>query len=534
VQRLGPIVAIAVLAPNSAEAFSYLSTVSADCHERITLEALRSVRAELGMSITESDESVHAMMDDLPFDIEEDLADLPAAALVIGVRYNDLKGRGPADIDQLAMIHGDPDAQQEHCLRKPDQDEPNGSEAALVQCRTFIEEAFLAALEGIGPDQRPDPARTISVPHVLLLRGRVESELPRFWFNLGRAIHTLQDSYSHTYRTPDGSRVTAALNWVDFVEHELEEPRDGPQHIADLDDCEASGPIHEVRRSRATTATIELLRLALDEEKDERAKIAGLRAILADHTSLEPGCTFENGWCGAKEAELAEGLLCGCRETSGRSGAPIGILLVFLFLIARRRSAIAIAIACVVLSASPVRAEDETQAETEKDSEQEKESTVEVIPGTGLMLHLAGGASFDEPAIAAIAAGRYRLSDRWLFGADLEWNPWVTPSPRRFRAGAINFYGTVIRQWPMKREEVKLRSTVNVGTSVLLIDLVGAPSGHVGFLFGFSVLGVEWQISEGWYMVFDPAHLMIPIPQITGAPFGYVQYRFTLGIQFGG
>ena len=35
-------------------------------------------------------------------------------------------------------------------------------------------------------------------------------------------------------------------------------------------------------------------------------------------------------------------------------------------------------------------------------------------------------------------------------------------------------------------------------------------------------------------MIFDPLHLEIPIPHLTGAPLFYPQYRLTIGFQYGG
>ena len=46
-------------------------------------------------------------------------------------------------------------------------------------------------------------------------------------------------------------------------------------------------------------------------------------------------------------------------------------------------------------------------------------------------------------------------------------------------------------------------------------------------------LGLEWKASRTLYLIFDPTSIAIPVPQLSGAPFGYPQYRFTIGLQLG-
>lgn len=531
------LIAGALMAPLTAEAFTYESTVTQPCHEYITFTAFDEVREDGGAPIIEPTEDERAMIDDLMFLMGPDRTDLVPAALAIGVRDVDLKGRGPAEIDQLAIIHGDPELQPEHCLRRAEHDEPNGTIDAIAACRQVIVERFSAALEGLGADGKPDPAKRIDVVHTLSLRGQVTSSLPLFWVELGRALHTLQDSYTHTYRADGGAGpITVTMNWIEFVEHRLDEARDGPQHIEKLDRCDDKQPTGLMRHTKAARATEEMIRIAV-EPIDRAAKLAKLETLLDEHLAHKAGCTFENQWCQAPESDLAQSLICGCSMTH-RGSFGIGWLVLMVLLFLRRRSPMrkltcnSISLALVLLVAAPAFAEEKKEDGGDRAHGEHSAEAVE-IPGTGMMLHLAAAASFDNPALAFVGAGRYRLDEAWILGLDAEWNPWVVPETRDLRAGSINVYATVIRQFRMDYEDVHLRTTVNAGTSILLTDLVGAPSGQVGVLLGLSVLGVEWKLSKGWYMVFDPAHIIIPIPQLKGAPFGYPQYRFTLGVQFG-
>ena len=117
-----------VAVPDPTPAYTVSSLVSSGCHERITSEALRTVRLELptaGPLPLTSDE--RALVDDLQFKADGDMRDLGGATLLIGVRDNDLKGRSAGDLTMLAGVHGDPNTQQEHCLRNVSQDEPGGS-----------------------------------------------------------------------------------------------------------------------------------------------------------------------------------------------------------------------------------------------------------------------------------------------------------------------------------------------------------------------------------------------------------------------
>ena len=54
-----------------------------------------------------------------PADFERDLA---AMSLLLGVRDNDLKGNNPLDSLQLVQVHGNPDTQEEHCIRNANDD----------------------------------------------------------------------------------------------------------------------------------------------------------------------------------------------------------------------------------------------------------------------------------------------------------------------------------------------------------------------------------------------------------------------------
>ena len=86
------------------------------------------------------------------------MIDLGGATLLIGTRDNDLKGRSSDNLAYLGAVHGDPNNQDEHCLRSAGQDEPGGSAAAVAACRAYIRGRVAEALDGLGANGAPDLA----------------------------------------------------------------------------------------------------------------------------------------------------------------------------------------------------------------------------------------------------------------------------------------------------------------------------------------------------------------------------------------
>jgi hypothetical protein len=64
-----------------------------------------------------------------------------------------------------------------------------------------------------------------------------------------------------------------------------------------------------------------------------------------------------------------------------------------------------------------------------------------------------------------------------------------------------------------------------------MMNLYGAPAGSVGIYLGAGFLGVEWKVARGTYVVIDPLHISVPVPQLEGIPFAYRQYRATLAVE---
>jgi hypothetical protein len=558
-----------------AHAYTIASVVTPGCHEQITTDALRAVRLEPATIATAAplpaDRNERALITDLEFRPDDDMTDLGGATLLIGVRDNDLKGRDSNDLSQLALVHGDPNNQREHCLRNAHEKEPGGSQMAVADCRDFIAGRIQEALAALDAAGAPDPTNRTSLPLYLSLRHKVDASLPTYYVKVGQAIHALEDSFTHTYRTADGMKITTVLDWVDEANGTLDEATDGPPHATELDRCDDPDPLslRGRRRVLATEAATAMLRATLDPTQTTAQKTTAVEALLDNYLSISPDCTgaaapspaapsFDNGWCQAPEHDLGNGAT-GCavggpEPRSSRWGAVamIGLFLGLGTLVGRRRrrgkgptiglTALLFAgLASSAAVASPLDPPNVEAPTTETHAPPPPTTTPVQEPGpkdpsqTAFGVYLGGSGSLNYEAVAATLGARLRVSRHWTFGLDAEWNPWIAVNgTTTVRAGAFNGYGTLIFRLPLAYEKFNLRITGNLGTSYLLIDLYGVPKGSIGLYAGFSPLGLEWKMSRAFYLIINPLNIGVPVPKLSGVPFAYPQYRTTIGIEFYG
>jgi len=550
----GAILLWIVVIPGSTDAYTISSLITPGCHEQLTSEALRTVRLDVAaaapLPATRNDQ---AFVNDVQFTLDGDMRDLGGATLMVSVRDNDLKGRSSSDLTELAEVHGNPDNQDEHCLRSRTQDEPGGSEAAVNDCRAFIRGRVAEALEGLDAAGIPDPATRAPLPMYLALRGKIDVSLPVYYLRIGQAIHAVEDSFTHTYRTADGMKITAVMNWVDVADGTYQEARDGPAHATKMDACNDPDELRTTKRKLATEASIALLRATLDPQKTKADKMATVDGILDTYLSYSPDCTFENGWCNAPERQYkdAGATFFGC--SSGGDGLPgtVFALLALTALSRRRRvlpSIVGLFIIASAVAFTPAGARAEAtdappNAPTPERVAAEKQAapppTTVPVPQPGPVdpsetawggyLGLSG--SVDKPAAAIQLGVRLRLSKNWTVGWDVESNPWISVNgPSFMRAGTLNTFGTVILRFPLAYENFNLRTTVNLGISYLLIDLYGAPKGSLGLYGAIYPLGLEWKLSRVFLLIINPLGIAVPVPQLKGVPLSYPQYRFSIGL----
>lgn len=487
-------------------AFQIGSPISGACHEAITLAASSQTGFPDPAAAPHPTENQARALEDLTFDLPADHRDVWSMTLVIGVRSNDIGDHAPSDLSDLVAIHNDPDDQPAHCLRGPSDDGPDGDVAAIASCRAFILDELSRG--GLLADTI-DTEATEPVAVFLAFRGRVVLDLPRYAYHLGRAVHALEDSYAHMMRDPVTGHVRSVLNWIDFVTSDhYDSVVDGYEHLSKIDDCRRSEPYEVLRVQHATEAVTALLEAL--KTPDAATRSLAVNAALDGHLILDPGCTVANHWCNATEpAEENDG----CNVGHG-AGLALAFALLGLTRRTRRREAnrgsIPVALRVFVLFASIRVLEHRAHAEPYLDGR--------------------FGAALDRTALAgSIGAGqRY---DRWSGGIELEWNPWLSLDAGRAAPGALNAYATVAHVW-YAGPCFELYSRAELGTSTILMELVGVDKFHTGLYAGGSLLGISFKHDDHWRFTFDPSHFAMPTPQLTGVPFYYRQYRITVGAEY--
>lgn len=536
-----------LLLPATASAYTIQSAATEGCHERVSADALKSVRASLpdGFGQLPSRGDDDALLADVPFDVPASLRDIGAVTLLLGVRDNDLKQHGPNSLTELSVTASDPKHQADHCLRAPDDDEPTGSRRAVAACQQFIRAALVGALEGLDDEGRPDNSRREDLRVSLAIRDEIDVSVPSFFLRAGRGIHALQDSFTHTFRNPDDpTKIRVVLNFVEYTQDRLEESVDGPPHASELDQCDDADALRTERRLLATEASSVALLALLDPSLDRPAKEQAIDALLEQYVAYDEQatCSDDNGWCDAPEKKYGSPTL-GC-QAGGHAPAG-GWSLAFLLTasaaiwsLRRRRLAAVVAPLATILIAATAHAEDDRgpldSPAAALTGESEAAAPGKIDRAGAFFARVATGASYDNAAFSAGIGLRYQLSTKWMLGLDAEWNPYAAVSPGKVRMGSANAYVSLIRRYQLVHADVNMRTTVSLGGSMLLFDLVGADKYSMGPYFGISFLGVEWKMARGFYLTVDPTYIAIPVPNIVGVPFTYAQYRFLVGLEFGG
>jgi hypothetical protein len=153
--------------------------------------------------------------------------------------------------------------------------------------------------------------------------------------------------------------------------------------------------------------------------------------------------------------------------------------------------------------------------------------------GSALGVSMMLGGSVVHGAANATIGARYRLSEKWLVGADMEWNPWFTSAPLSAKLGVASAYLTIVRRYPMKFDRVNLRTSLHLGASTLLFDVNGAPKYSVGPFGAFTPLGIDYDLGCAVRLVIDPVEIAVPVPHIGLIPLYYEQFRLMIGLQIG-
>ncbi len=474
--------ALLLLIAPTARAFSIDTVATRGCHEEMTAAALRVVRAELPSAAPLApDRNEQALIRDLAFEAPVDLMDLGGTSLLIGVRDPDLEGNDGNDLSRLALVHGDPQAQRNHCLHG-DSPEPGGSPEALRECRALILERLEQALDGLDDMGRPDPARRTSLAVYLGVRHRVDASLPTFYVRIGQAIHTIQDSFAHTYRTPDDEHITAVVNWLDQVGGNFNEVTDGPPHSTELDRCDDPDDMRRARTGAGDRVrdggAAHLARSRAGPRRQDRRRIRSARPVAQLRARLQRRRPLVRCARTRLQQQRTAGRLPRRRARSrGGRGAGAALALVGLALVRarrRRRTGVLLVLLGIVASTGSARAETAVTAQSAAATAAANVPPPRVTPvpepgpenrkQPALGAYIGAGGSLSDPALAATLGVRFRARAHLTLGLDIEWNPWFALNgEERFRTGALNVFGTVIVRIPLAYQEFNLRVTTSAG-----------------------------------------------------------------------
>jgi hypothetical protein len=526
-----------------AAAFQVDTAITNDCHERIAAEAMLRISGKPGFPAPTSRES-EALAEAIQSDAAKYGRDLLTLSMMLGVRYNDLHGLSAFNLGELRPVHNEPESQMEHCLRMKHHNLTEGRVGAIEEAKDFIR--WMIERAAWYRDD-PDPWSREDVEISLLYRGSSLVSLSRYYFNLGRALHTVQDSFTHTIRSPDGRRIREVFNWIEQLEGSLDTDRDGWGHKSILDDCTCVSPAYDEVQAQAIECSVDFLEAVMSAENAEQ-RSEQLEAFFEKWMSYESGCdvgeiycetgcTHENNFCGSPlyMEVLSDQLVClepwgcmpGCsiyqHDENSKTGRSIGATWILLalvglvFLRIRKRSAGLLCLLLLLAAPATARAEEPPCCPCAE-------------PQPGWYTILRGGVSTAHPALFVEASGLYR-GKRWGIELSVEWNPFFSlEKGLRFNPGALNIVtGPIMYVWHIS-DVLTMRFGVRVGMTVLLFDTPGYEIGNVGLFLGFRAVGFDIKINDNFFLVVDPIDVAVPIFKVEKFPFFYKQWRVGMGM----
>ena len=297
--------ALAWLQAAQVRAYTIQSGLTEGCHERITAEAFVTFLddpawAEVVVPEDNTWRKLARPLNQWLLDealIQEDLSEpelFVLFSLVVGVRDPDTNGRSSSDLVTQRIIHANPrpEAQYVHALRAPQDDEPDGSQAAVTGTRAVMRQSFADA---VAAWREPSEAQISTAPITLDFYDLFRVDVWQPAFLLGKTAHALQDSFAHTIRSDatELRTIVHVLNYVDAIYKDFNESRDGIAHSRHLDKCDAADV--GTLRQAADLAMQDLLAAFLQTRAGDST---ALDDLFDDWLTLEEGCNVENDFCG--------------------------------------------------------------------------------------------------------------------------------------------------------------------------------------------------------------------------------------------
>jgi MYXO-CTERM domain-containing protein len=548
-----------------AGAYTIASGFTGSCHERLALTADAVLLGEMPL------DDVTVPTDGLWRDVAAQLAPalldsagLAAAAtltdaqqfvlfsVVVGIRSPDTGGHSVSNLDDLrrAQVDPSPDSQYVHCLRAPPDDGFAGDVATLQGAEALIRAALTDAAAAAGP------ARTHTfAPFYLDFYGQLEVEVDAPAYLIGRAMHTLQDCYAHTLRSPDAATVFSVLNYLEAVEGRLDEPRDGMAHSDTMDDCRRTELAPVVDRATAVSTALAYAAVALARSGDGSLLDKGFSPCPIGETQpascawifynpdcappdVAACCSPANAYCGSPFLSVArekltqpyvkEVLSCAATGPAGPSPAVawLGLVaLAALMLWLRRRgrarpSGRAAALLLAVAIPSGRAAAEETLS-------YRPGAFFVAAEGHASLLSDAPERSFINATLGYGARGGYRFG-RWGVVAQIERNYWLpTELSHDLAPGALNI--GVGAEWFLANGRVRLGATA--GPSILWFDATFDDKGTVGIFADLRPAGLRWRLGQRLAVAFDPLSVALVAPVLGTPGILQLEYRTLLGLE---
>jgi hypothetical protein len=146
-----------------------------------------------------------------------------------------------------------------------------------------------------------------------------------------------------------------------------------------------------------------------------------------------------------------------------------------------------------------------------------------------LTLELFGG--IDDAGLGFGGTLNYEPLPWLIVGVGGEYERWFSLSSGADADGVANIYGTATFVYGAIGP-VEIRSTIYVGVSILLFDLVGADRGSVGPFLGISPVGIGLRATRSLRVFIDPGGFFVEIPQLAGIPLIRRTHRFVVGLHW--
>ncbi len=309
-QRIAMLATLTAISITSFQANAYtISTGFTDsCHEFMTIQAVTTNELPTNFQpffIPEPDSETWEILAEkvIPgprgttMDQFGEAGELVLISLTMGVRSPDTEGHSVTNLATLRDAHTNPAGQYQHFLRSTRDDGVDGDFQAIVGSIRFFRDTVQTALAYL---KFPPRGQIITITAYADFYGQIKVDVWAPMFYLGVAMHTLQDSFSHTVRSDDLRKIRHVMNFIDAVTTDHKASRDGLAHSAAMDDCGADA---EEISLVAIEATQELVNAGANAITLD--SMAPIDDFIERWFQYEPGCTAQNNFCDSKWAHIA-------------------------------------------------------------------------------------------------------------------------------------------------------------------------------------------------------------------------------------